>query len=146
MPSETYAALTKPFDQTFTDPRGFTYISGEQCVTRLNTVLGPGGWSFAIVDKGINAEADEAWVLGHLTATIDGADVHREQFGSQKIARKRDSGTPLDIGFTYKGAGTDALKKCASLIGVGLYLSEHDEKQPQGRPAFRPTYSNKPNG
>jgi len=127
MPSETYAALTKPFDQTFTDPRGFTYINGEQCVTRLNTVLGPGGWSFAIVDKGINAEADEAWVLGHLTATIDGNDVHREQFGSQKIARSRQTSAPLDIGFTYKGASTDALKKCASLIGVGLYLSEKSE-------------------
>ena len=46
----------------------------------------------------------------------------RQQFGSQKIKRSRSSGTPLDIGFDLKGASTDALKKCASLIGVGLYL------------------------
>jgi hypothetical protein len=28
----------------------------------------------------------------------------------------------MDIGFDLKGAATDALKKCASLVGVGLYL------------------------
>ena len=30
---------------------------------------------------------------------------------------------PLDLGFDLKGATTDAMKKCASLLGVGLYLS-----------------------
>ena len=38
------------------------------------------------------------------------------------MKRSRASGTPLDIGFDLKGAATDALKKCASLLGVALYL------------------------
>jgi hypothetical protein len=58
------------------------------------------------------------------------ARVRRQQYGSQKIKRKRDSGNILDIGFDYKGAATDALKKCASLIGVGLYLSRKEEQPP----------------
>src|SRR5439155_2835713 len=85
-------------------------------------VLGVAGWSFKVVEHGFHAEADEAWVLGELTANFGGTIVTRQQFGSQKVKRSRASGTPLDIGFDLKGAATDALKKCASLIGVALYL------------------------
>lgn len=127
--TSTYDQLAAPFDTTHRDRRGgveLEYITGEQCVTRLNQVLGPGGWTFQVKDHGLNAEADEFWVLGTLEATIDGALVRREQFGSNKIKRARQSGNPLDIGFDLKGAATDALKKTASLIGVGLYLSHKD--------------------
>lgn len=133
MPTEptTYDRLAAPFEQTHHDKRGgveLEYITGEQCVTRLNQVLGPGGWTFGVKDHGCNVEADEFWVLGTLEGTIDGVTVRREQFGSNKIKRARQTGNPLDIGFDLKGAATDALKKCASLIGVGLYLS-HKEGQ-----------------
>jgi hypothetical protein len=130
----TYDRLAAPFDHTFSDNRGgveLTYITGEQCISRLNEVLGPAGWSFTVREHGINAEADECWALGRLTAHIDGTTVLRDQFGSQKVKRSRSSGNPLDIGFDLKGAGTDALKKCASLLGVGLYLSKKEE---QSRP------------
>ena len=56
--------------------------------------------------------------------------VVRQQFGSQKIRRSRSSGAPLDLGFDLKGASTDALKKCASLLGVGLYLSRKEASRP----------------
>jgi len=140
MPSEIYKRLAEPFANTFKDVRGgveLEYITGEQVVSRLNEVLGPGGWSFNIKQQGINPDADEAWVLGVLTAQIeDGQNVVvREQFGSQKIKRSRTTNSPLDIGFDYKGAATDALKKCASWIGVGLYLSERKQ---QTRPAAQP--------
>jgi Rad52/22 family double-strand break repair protein len=128
-------ALSAPFDVTFTDTRGgiqITYISGEQCVRRLNDVLGVGGWTFRILEHGINAEADEAWVLGELTADIGERTVTRQQFGSSKIKRARSNGTPLDVGFDLKAAATDAMKKCASLLGVGLYLSKRET--PQQRP------------
>jgi len=127
--ADIYQRLAAPFDSTFRDQRGgvdLEYITGEQCVSRLNQVLGPVGWSFVVREHGINAEADEAWVLGELTITLDGATATRQQFGSQKIKRARQSGTPLDIGFDLKGAATDALKKCASLVGVGLYLSRKE--------------------
>lgn len=120
-----YERLAAPFDSTFKDVRGgveLEYITGEQCVTRLNETLGVANWSFRIVEHGIHQEADECWVLAELTASFGDRTVTRQQFGSQKVKRSRSSGVPLDIGFDLKGAGTDALKKCASLIGVGLYL------------------------
>lgn len=124
-----YERLTKPFDVTFTDVRGgveLTYVTGEQVIGRLNDVLGFLSWSFRVVEHGINAEADEVWVLGELVAEVEGKPVTRQQFGSQKVKRSRQSGAPLDIGFDLKGAATDALKKCASLVGVGLYLSKKE--------------------
>ena len=127
--ADVYAKLAAPFDNTFKDVRGgveLEYITGEQCISRLNETLGVAGWSFTIKEHGINAEADEAWVLGELSANFGGAIVVRQQFGSQKIKRSRASGIPLDIGFDLKGAATDALKKCAMLLGVGLYLSKKE--------------------
>jgi hypothetical protein len=129
--ADVYGRLAAPFDHTFTDNRGgvqLEYITGEQCISRLNEVLGVAGWSFVVREHGINAEADECWALGEITANFGGTIVVRQQFGSQKVKRSRASGNPLDIGFDLKGAGTDALKKCASLLGVGLYLSKKEEQ------------------
>jgi hypothetical protein len=128
-----YARLAEPFGTTFRDVRGgipLTYISGEQVVSRLNEVLSVAGWSFRVLSHGINQEADEAWALGELVAQVGEQTVVRQQFGSQKIKRSRSSGTPLDIGFDLKGAATDALKKCASWLGVGLYLSRREPRGP----------------
>jgi hypothetical protein len=130
--ADLYGRLAAAFDNTFKDFRGgieLEYITGEQCISRLNETLGVGSWSFVIREHGIQAEADEAWVLGELSAEIEGRTVLRQQFGSQKIKRSRSHGTPLDIGFDLKGAATDALKKCASLVGVGLYLSRKELPQ-----------------
>src|SRR4051794_9549251 len=127
---EVYGRLPAPFEVTFTDVRGgveLQYVSGEQVVARLNEVLGVGGWSFRVLRHDINPEADEAWALGELVAEIGERSVVRQQFGSQKLKRSRSTGAPLDIGFDLKGAATDAMKKCASLLGVGLYLSRKDE-------------------
>ncbi len=135
---DVYARLAAPFESTFRDTRGgveLEYITGEQCVSRLNEVLGVAGWSFRIVEHGIHAEADEVWVFGEIVAEIDGRSVTRQQFGSQKIKRSRSTGAPLEIGFDLKGAATDALKKCASLIGVGLYLSRKETQTPAAVPS-----------
>ena len=125
-----YELIAAPFERThFRDGGGGTrleYIDGEQCISRLNDTLGFLNWSFRIVENGIHAEADEAWVHGELTVTIGDRTVIKQQFGSQKLKRSRSSGTPLDIGFDLKGAATDALKKCATLVGVALYLYEKE--------------------
>src|SRR5713101_3034264 len=129
----TYERLSERFDVTFQDVRGgveVTFISGEQVVSRLNEVLGVAGWSFRVLRHDINPEADEAWALGELVAEIGERTVVRQQFGSQKIRRSRSTGAPLDLGFDLKGASTDAMKKCASLLGVGLYLSRKEASRP----------------
>ena len=131
----TYERLSEPFETTFRDIRGgveVTFISGEQVVRRLNEVLGVAGWSFRVVEHSINQEADEVWALGEIVAEIDEHTVVRQQFGSQKIRRSRSTGAPLDLGFDLKGASTDAMKKCASLLGVGLYLSRKEVTRPIG--------------
>src|SRR5207237_4099202 len=110
-------------------------ISGEQVVSRLNDVLGVAGWSFRVLRHDINAEADEAWALGELVAQIDDRTVVRQQFGSQKLRRSRSTGAPLDLGFDLTGASTDALKRCASLLGVGLYLSRKEARRPMANQA-----------
>ena len=133
--TEIYQKLAAPFDVTFRDLRGgveLEYITGEQATSRLNEGLGFHNWSFRVIEHGIHAEADECWVLGEMAATVDGKTFTRQQFGSQKIKRSRSSGTPLDVGFDLKGAATDALKKCASLIGVALYLWKKEPQQGLG--------------
>lgn len=134
---QVYAALAAHFDITFTDVRGgvsLTYITGEQVIARLNDVLGVGGWTFRVLQHDIHTEADEVWVLGELVALIGEASVTKQQFGSQKLKRSRSTGGPLDIGFDLKGATTDSLKKCASLLGVGLYLSRREAPPRAARP------------
>jgi hypothetical protein len=37
------------------------------------------------------------------------------------------NGGPVDLGDEFKGASSDALKKCVSHLGVGLYLSRDEE-------------------
>jgi hypothetical protein len=101
--------------------RDLTYLPGEKVIGRLNDVLGF-SWSFRVVNQG--ASEVEAWVLGELSATIDGATVTRQQYGNQDLARGQHATTDL-----YKSAATDALKKCATTIGVGLYLYDEDERR-----------------
>jgi recombination DNA repair RAD52 pathway protein len=101
--------------------RDLTYLPGEKVIGRLNDVL-RFDWSFRVVNQG-NTEV-EAWVLGELAATIDGAVVTRQQYGNQDLARGQHPTSDL-----YKSAATDALKKCATTIGVGLYLYDEDERR-----------------
>jgi hypothetical protein len=121
-----YEALAAPFARTYRDTRGgvtLTYITAEQVVSRLNEVLGVDAWSFRVLEHGHDAEADEVWVLGELAATVGERTVTRQQFGSARVKRSGRDGKPLDLGNDRKAAASDALKKCAWSLGVGLYLS-----------------------
>jgi hypothetical protein len=125
--------LAAPFEVTHHDVRGgvpIEYLSGEQVIHRLLAVLGSCGWSFRLLQHDIHPEADEVWVLGELRLHLNPEDpVVRQQFGSSKIKRARSTGAPLDIGFDLKSAATDCLKKCATLVGVGLYLTRKEDEQ-----------------
>jgi hypothetical protein len=128
---ETYTRLCEAFtpSETFTLSKGgadLTYITSEAVTTRLNTVLGVDGWEFGVVEHG--HDETHAWVLGRLTVRIfDDRMISRSQFGECSIQKG------MAIGDARKGACSDALKKCASLFGVGLYLSRKEEQQPARR-------------
>lgn len=105
----------------------FTYIPASEVVAKLNEILGVTGWETVESDAWIDKDYPD-WVIAKYTikATVDGQVTVRVGWGGQKIKMSRDGG-PLDLGDEFKGASSDALKKCVSHLGVGLYLSRDEE-------------------
>ncbi len=98
------------------------YLETASVIRRLNEAW-EGDWSFEVKDKGIDREAGCVWVLGRLTC----GGVVKEQFGSKIISLSSD-GAMVDLGSDLKAATSDALKKCATLLGVGIYLYEEEDE------------------
>jgi len=129
-----YRLLAEPFGGYYTAEGVFgPFLSGEQVTTRLNEVLGVGLWQFHVIQFSVDQAADEVVALGELRAFIDGQWITRQQFGGQKIKRRK-GGEINSLADDHKGAATDAMKKCASLLGVGLYLMVSSATWHQGVP------------
>lgn len=62
---------------------------------------------------------------------------HEKRHKDHSFIASTERRQPLDLGFDHKGATTDALKKCASLFGVGLYLSEKEQVGDKVLPTVR---------
>ena len=92
-----------------------SYLETSAVIARLNETL-EGDWSFVVVKTLI--KSDEVIVRGRLTI----GDTVREQFGGSRITRHKDTGEILALADDLKAAASDALKKCATLAGIGLYL------------------------
>lgn len=105
----------------------FAYVEHGYVTERLNLVFGF-NWDFEIVDKQILE--DEVIVEARLTVrTPGGQTIVKTQFGGAEIKRHASgakSGRPLSIADDYKAAASDSLKKCASLLGIGLDLYGRD--------------------
>lgn len=125
MPSESaelYVRLSAPFDHTEAIVKGgeeLHYLSGRQVTERLTEVLGADNWAFQVLRDG--RDDNSLWCVGRLTVYFPGRTVVREQFGECTTTKG------MGPGDARKGAATDALKKCASLVGVGLYLQRDPE-------------------
>jgi hypothetical protein len=98
------------------------YVERHSVIQRLNDAF-DGGWCFEILRHKILEETDEVLVLGKLTAD----NVVKCQFGSSKISRAKDSGEIIPLADDLNAAGTDSLKKWATMLGVGLYLYNGDK-------------------
>lgn len=114
--------LEKPFlpnqiKQREGNGRTLDYIEGHSVIQRLNDAFAS-EWSFEILEHKILENSDEVIVLGKLTA----GDIVKSQFGSSNITRARDTKAIISLADDLKSAGTDALKKCATMLGVGLHL------------------------
>ncbi len=93
------------------------YVEGHTVIQRLNDAF-DADWSFVIVKHEIIKETDEVIVLGEL-----GADnIRKTQFGSSRITRARNTGEMLSLADDLKASATDSLKKCATMLGIGLHL------------------------
>lgn len=93
------------------------YVEGRLVIARLNEAF-EGKWSFEIVRHDILEDRGEILVLGKLSAE----GVVKMQFGVSQITRDRGTKEIVSLGDDVKAAGTDALKKCATFLGVGLHL------------------------
>lgn len=111
--------LTRPFPPELVKQRQgqggkmLSYVETHAVIARLNE--GCDAWSFEVVEHQVLDE--EVIVLGKLNA--DG--VVKTAFGGAAITRDRD-GRSLSIADDLKSAASDAIKKSASLLGVGLEL------------------------
>jgi hypothetical protein len=106
------------------------YVEGHTVIARLNAAL-DGAWSFEVVAHEVRD--DEVLVLGKLTA----AGIVKMQFGASQVTRDRQTKALLSLGDDLKAAATDALKKCATFLGVGLHLYAERPLRPEaGRPAW----------
>jgi Rad52/22 family double-strand break repair protein. len=104
-----------------------TYIPARLVIERLNECFG-GEWSFNVVDRIVELKDNQVAVLGRLIILSDNSEVVKEQWGGSRIDRSVN-GHICSLGDNMKMAATDSLKKCASMLGVGLYLYSDDMKE-----------------
>lgn len=109
-----------PAQHVYTRPgkggQKFSYVTGNYVVKVLNFVFG-WNWDFEVLAHG--KEGGQVWVQGKLTVkSPKGETISKTQFGRAEIKILKSTKEMLDFGNDLKGATTDALKKCASLLGI----------------------------
>jgi len=106
------------------------YVTGAYIKKVLNLMFGF-DWDFNILNYEFDLNFGQAFVHGRLTVTVNDQwgnkrNIVKEQFGRQEIKFKNEwidgkkvkTQIPLDLGNDMKAAATDALKKCASELGI----------------------------
>jgi len=113
--------IEKEFDRSLIKTRKgrsgttLSYVETSEYIKRLNQVFDY-NWSFEIVDE----KVDSGFVIVRGKLTAEGTT--KMQYGTSQVTVGKDSGEVLAIGDDMKSAGSDALKKCCSLFGIGLHL------------------------
>jgi hypothetical protein len=111
---EIFEALAAPFHASDVKQRAgqgnqkLSYITARTVENRLDEVLGPEGWDFELTAWGTD-------LIGTLVIRLpDGSVVRKSDVGGRAGMKTGDDDT--------KSAASDALKRCAVLLGVGRYL------------------------
>lgn len=121
--------LEKPFEKEQIKQRKgnfgemIDYVEAHAVIKRLNDAF-EGQWSFEVLTQENNGS--QVMVLGKLTAE----GISKSQFGCSSITTNSKSGEVVSLGDDWKAAASDALKKSASLFGIGLHLYGADKSQP----------------
>ena len=130
MDQDKLRVLSRPFTDIKTRPgrngQAIQYVEGHAIVHRLNEALA-GDWSFRVLEREVLEQ--EVLVLVELRA----GEVVKQAFGGSELTRTRE-GKIVSVADDLKSAATDALKKAATLLGVGLQPCAVDEAPapPQG--------------
>ena len=110
------------------------YVTGGYVKKCLNLMFG-WDWDFEIIDEKIMIEAKEVVVKGRLTCRSGGKTIVKMQYGNKDIMFRVDwkdgvktpTNIPLSVGNDMKAAATDALKKCASEIGIAADIYNKED-------------------
>ena len=109
--------LSKPFPESLVKQKpgkfAAAYVEHSVVGQRLLEVLGP--YSFEVKQMITNPDGMVTGCLATLTCTIDGREVRITEVGD--VERPGESN-----GSAGKTASSDALKRCAMRLGVGLHL------------------------
>jgi len=131
--SSVRESLETPFreDQIKSRPGNFgqqlAYVEGHAVIKRLNEAL-ESSWSFEIIVHRVLES--EVLVLGKLTCELG----TKMAFGGSLVTHAKETGEVVSLVGDLKAASTDAIKKCATLLGVGLHLYDANNK-PSSKPA-----------
>ena len=134
--SDVQKRLAEPFSESCLRQlnkggRTLTYVPAPEVIARLNDVLGTAGWSTSvemIKEYGDHPKGGPVGVVAQVRLSVhsDGLLAHYDGMGGQQCNRK-SSGEILDLGDDYKGAVSDAMKKAATHLGVGLHLARAED-------------------
>ena len=104
-----------------------SYVTGNWVIGQLNALFGY-FWDFEIIAETVGI--DQCWVKGKLTIkSQSGQTIIKTAYGGSRLKSKGN--IAIDVGDDLKTAATDALKKCASLLGIASDVySGTDEKVP----------------
>lgn len=123
---ETKDILVRPFPKEVIKQKEgkkgktFSYVEPAEVIERLNEAFSF-KWSWKILSHQVINR--QVFCQGRLTVRIDGETVIKEAFGSQEIEYLKGTQTPVnELGNDFKSASSDAMKKAASMLGVGLHL------------------------
>jgi hypothetical protein len=99
-----------------------SYVSHDYVTRTLNEAFNF-AWSFDILSERFigGDNPSEVVVKGQLTVHGPNGDLTKTQFGGSDVKRLKNGNT-ISIADDLKSAASDALKKCASLLGVALDL------------------------
>ncbi len=140
---------TEPTEIRYRQGRGgrkFPYTDAAYVIRTLNLAFN-WDWDFVVDNEDVfylDERPFEVKCRGRLTVRMGEREITKTQFGCQPIEFLQDKETPVSIGDAFKGAASDALKKCASLLGIALDLYDSDSdintgKHPAPAAAVKPT-------
>lgn len=124
------------------------YVSGSTIITLLNEAFDY-KWSFEILDEKVvksepkfnkktnsyDEQPPYIQIRGRLT--IPALDIVKEQYGTKILL-----GGASEQEGAAKSAATDALKKCATLVGIGLELYKDETDQATSNDKPKQSYNN----
>lgn len=131
----------------------FSYVPNAW-ITRLLNEAFCHMWSFETSPILEMCNKEELVVKGRLTINTPAGAITKEQYGSCQIEYSKDGRPGMTPGDALKGAGSDALRKCASLLGIALdlygeefpdainadYTEQHDQTPAQPQEQAQPKH------